>query len=108
MMQSMDVMGMTMTATGCVWSSPGAAGAQEAGSGGSAELREADMGLRPGAPSTGSLCRVGGLSCGSHAYIVNSYPLDCCLKYCVLNKTFSSEAFFWVCRGGITTSRAHF
>lgn len=56
-MQSMDVMVMTMTATDCVWSFPGAAGAQEAGSVGSVALPEADMGLHPDAQSTGSLCR---------------------------------------------------
>lgn len=58
MMRSMDVMVTTTTATDCVWSFLGAAGAQEAVSVGSVELPEADMGLRPDAPSTGSLCRV--------------------------------------------------
>lgn len=52
-MQFMDAMVMTTTATDCVWSFPGAAEAQEAASVGSAELPEADMGLRPDAQSTG-------------------------------------------------------
>ena len=58
MMPFMDAMATTTTATGCVWSSLGAAGAPEAGSEGSAELRGGDTGLHPDAPSTGSLCRV--------------------------------------------------
>lgn len=58
MMRSMDAMVMTTTATDCVWSFPGAAGAQEAGLEGSVELPEADTALHPDARSTGSLCRV--------------------------------------------------
>lgn len=58
MMQCMGVMVMTTTATDCVWSSLGAAGAQEGASVGSVELPEADTGLRPDAQSTGSLCQV--------------------------------------------------
>lgn len=58
MMPSMGVMVMTTTATDCVWSFLGAAEAPEEVSAGSVELPEADMGLRPDAPSTGSLCQV--------------------------------------------------
>lgn len=58
MMQCMAVMATTMTATDCVWSFLGVAGAPEAGLEGSAEHPEEDMGHRPDAPSTGSLSRV--------------------------------------------------
>ena len=61
MTRSTDAMVMTTTATGCEWSSPGAAGAPEAGLEGSAEPREAGTGPRPDAPSTGSSCQVGEL-----------------------------------------------
>ncbi len=57
-MQSTDAMVMITTATDCVWSFPGAAGAQEADTAESVALQEADMGPHPGAQSTGSLCRV--------------------------------------------------
>lgn len=86
MMQSMDVMATTTTATDCVWSFPGAAGAQEAVSVGSVELPEADMGLRPDAPSTGSLCRVSMQTSHLFAYctvgslLYKPSPLHCCVK----------------------------
>lgn len=56
MMQFMGV--MIMTATGCAWSSLGAAGAHEERVEGSAELPEADTDLHQDALSTGSLFRV--------------------------------------------------
>lgn len=58
MMQSMDAMVMTTTATGCVWNFRGAAGAPEAVSAGSAVRPEADMDLHLDALSTGSWCQV--------------------------------------------------
>lgn len=58
MMPSTAVMAMTTTATDCVWSFPGAAGAPEVASVGSGVPREADTDLRPDAQSTGSLCQV--------------------------------------------------
>lgn len=58
MMPSTGVMAMTTTATGCVWSFPGVAGAPEAALVGSEVLQEADMDLHPDAQSTGSLCQV--------------------------------------------------
>lgn len=71
MMQSMGVMVMTTTAIDCVWSFLGAAGAQEAASVGSVELPEADMGPRPGAPSTGSLFRVSMQTCQALIWLLN-------------------------------------
>lgn len=58
MMPSTAVMAMTTTATDCVWSFLGAAGAPEVASVGSEVLQEADTDLRPDAQSTGSLCQV--------------------------------------------------
>lgn len=58
MMPSTGVMAMTTTATDCVWSFPGVAGAPEAALVGSEVLQEADMDLHPDAQSTGSLCQV--------------------------------------------------
>lgn len=59
MMPCMDVMATTTTATDCVWSFPGAAGAPEEGLA-SEEHPEADTDPRPDGPSTGSLCQVNG------------------------------------------------
>lgn len=87
-MPSMDVMGMTTMVTGCVWSSLAAAGAPEADLEGSAGRPEADTGLHPDAPSTGSLCRVGKLS--HSVFIVGGGALNCC--YCFAPKTKLS---FW-------------
>lgn len=58
MMPSTGVMAMTTTATDCVWSFPGAAGAPEVALVGSEVLQEADTDLPPDAQSTGSLCQV--------------------------------------------------
>lgn len=58
MMPSTGVMAMTTTATDCVWSFPGVAGAPEAALVGSEVFQEADMDLHPDAQSTGSLCQV--------------------------------------------------
>lgn len=57
-MPSTGVMAMTTTATDCVWSFPGAAGAPEVALVGSEVLPEADTDLHPDAQSTGSLCQV--------------------------------------------------
>lgn len=51
MTRSMGEMGATMTATGCGWSSLGAAGAPEAASVGLVELPEEDTVLSPDAPT---------------------------------------------------------
>lgn len=59
MMRCTGAMVTTTTATGCGWSFPGAEGAPEAVSAGSAVLLEADTDLHPGAPSTGWWCQVG-------------------------------------------------
>lgn len=58
MMPCTGVMAMTTTATDCVWSFPGVAGAPEEALVGSEVLQEADMDLHPDAQSTGSLCQV--------------------------------------------------
>lgn len=84
-MRSMDVMGMTTTATDCVWSFLAAAGAQEVASVVSVELLEADTGLHPDAQSTGSLCRV-----SIHTNQSFIWPI-----YWVLYKLLASDQMIW-------------
>lgn len=64
-MQCTDATATTTTATDCVWSFPGAAGAPEVASVGSGALPEADTDLHPDAQSTGSLCQVNNIAVAS-------------------------------------------
>lgn len=86
--RSTDATATTMTATGYVWSSPGAAEApEEAATGGPVEPPGADTDPLPDAPSTGSLFQVSKQT--GHAVKVNTVAV---LLHIYLNlKQFSAN-----------------